>query len=709
MTMERTIGRVGGATVAALTPEATNSLERAERARVLVVDDDERNLLAIRTVVEDLAEIVTASSGEEALRHLLKEEFAVILLDVYMPGIDGYETAQIIRSREQTKRIPIIFLSAVNKETEHLLRGYSMGAVDYVFKPFEPVVLRSKVAVFVDLYRMRREIQRKARAEQQLLDANLRANSELLKAEQELRLAQQRQQAIIESLPIVLYLEPLDVHPRWPAYISGNLAGMTGYEYDYIRENPNLWSERLHEEDRERVFAALHRRRETGTFSVEYRWQCADGSYKHFHDQAVMLKDAHGNPVEFAGTLVDITERRSLESQLTQARKMDAIGKLTGGIAHDFNNLLAAVLGGLGMIERRVALTDDQARIVTMTRHAAEQGSELVKRLLAFARRQTLEPARIEVEKLARTVTDLLEHTLGGLVELDWQIGDELWCAYADEAQLELALMNLIINARDAMPDGGRVVVSAENRAIGERNKVALPAGDYLVIAVEDNGSGIEPGILEQVLEPFFTTKEVGKGTGLGLSMVYGFAKQSGGGMSIQSKVGEGTRVEIWLPRADDADCSVEVAAGDSAGPAADPSARALTILLVDDHASVRTTTAALLSDLGHHVLEASDAPAAVAVLERDGGRLDLLITDYAMPLMSGTELIEKAREVRPGLPAIVITGYADAQSISRRPDDVGVVAKPFTPEQLAAAIAATAGAGREAEETLIAPLRATA
>jgi PAS domain S-box-containing protein len=709
MTMERTIGRVGGATVAALTPEATNSLERAERARVLVVDDDERNLLAIRTVVEDLAEIVTASSGEEALRHLLKEEFAVILLDVYMPGIDGYETAQIIRSREQTKRIPIIFLSAVNKETEHLLRGYSMGAVDYVFKPFEPVVLRSKVAVFVDLYRMRREIQRKARAEQQLLDANLRANSELLKAEQELRLAQQRQQAIIESLPIVLYLEPLDVHPRWPAYISGNLAGMTGYEYDYIRENPNLWSERLHEEDRERVFAALHRRRETGTFSVEYRWQCADGSYKHFHDQAVMLKDAHGNPVEFAGTLVDITERRSLESQLTQARKMDAIGKLTGGIAHDFNNLLAAVLGGLGMIERRVALTDDQARIVTMTRHAAEQGSELVKRLLAFARRQTLEPARIEVEKLARTVTDLLEHTLGGLVELDWQIGDELWCAYADEAQLELALMNLIINARDAMPDGGRVVVSAENRAIGERNKVALPAGDYLVIAVEDNGSGIEPGILEQVLEPFFTTKEVGKGTGLGLSMVYGFAKQSGGGMSIQSKVGEGTRVEIWLPRADDADCSVEVAAGHSAGPAADPSARALTILLVDDHASVRTTTAALLSDLGHHVLEASDAPAAVAVLERDGGRLDLLITDYAMPLMSGTELIEKAREVRPGLPAIVITGYADAQSISRRPDDVGVVAKPFTPEQLATAIAATAGGGREAEETLIAPLRATA
>src|SRR3954454_18057642 len=188
--------------------------EEAERPRVLVVDDDERNLLAIGTVLEDVGEIVVAKSGEEALRHLLKEEFAVILLDVFMPGMDGYETAQIIRQREQTKRIPIVFLSAVNKEAEHLMRGYSMGAVDYVFKPVDPVVLRSKVAVFVDLFAMRKEIQRKARQEQKLLDANLRANAERLHAEQELRRAEQRQAAIIQSLPIILYLEPLDSAPR---------------------------------------------------------------------------------------------------------------------------------------------------------------------------------------------------------------------------------------------------------------------------------------------------------------------------------------------------------------------------------------------------------------------------------------------------------------------------------------------------------------
>ena len=187
-----------------------------ERARVLLVDDDERNLLAIATVLEDLGEVVPARSGEEALRYLLKGEFAVILLDVYMPGMDGYETAQIIRGRDQTKGIPIVFLSAVNKEAEHLLRGYSMGAVDYVFKPVDPVILRSKVAVFVDLFEKSREIERNARQEQALLDANLRANAERLRAEQELRRAEQRKAVIIQSLPMVLYREAFEAHPRLP-------------------------------------------------------------------------------------------------------------------------------------------------------------------------------------------------------------------------------------------------------------------------------------------------------------------------------------------------------------------------------------------------------------------------------------------------------------------------------------------------------------
>src|SRR4051812_32335842 len=400
-------------------PEASD-VQEEEQPRVLLVDDDERNLLAIESILEDVGDVVLARSGEEALRHLLKGEFAVILLDVYMPGMDGYETAQIIRNRDQSKGIPIVFLSAVNKETEHLLRGYAMGAVDYVFKPVDPVVLRSKVAVFVDLFAKSKEIQRKARQEQALLDANLRANAERLRAEQELRRAEQRQAAIIQSLPMVLYLEPYEATPRLPNYVSGDLEAITGFTHEAILKQPHIWTERLPSEDRDRVLASLEARRKSGRLSVEYRWQCADGAYRHFLDQAVLLKDGDGRPVEFAGTLTDISEQRSLETKLMHAQKMDAIGQLTGGIAHDFNNLLAAVIGGIGLIERRASLDDDQQKILAMTKRAAEQGSDLVRRLLAFARRQKLEPHRVDVKALRDAVSDLLVHTLGGLVEIEW-------------------------------------------------------------------------------------------------------------------------------------------------------------------------------------------------------------------------------------------------------------------------------------------------
>lgn len=659
-----------------------------ESPRVLVVDDDERNLLAVETVLEDVGEVVVARSGEEALRHLLKGEFAVILLDVYMPGMDGYETAQIIRQREQTKRIPIVFLSAVNKEAEHLMRGYAMGAVDYVFKPVDPVILRSKVAVFVDLFAKTKEIERKARGEQALLDANLRANAELLQAEQELRRAEQRQAAIIQSLPIVLYLEPLQCEARCPHFVSGNFEAMTGYRFVDVLETPELWAERLHPDDCARVLAALEERDRTGRLSVEYRWKVADGSYKHFHDQAVLLRDANGGPAEFAGTLTDVTERRSLESQLIQAQKMDAIGKLTGGIAHDFNNLLAAVLGGIGLIERRAELPEEHRKILTMTKRAANQGSELVRRLLAFARRQQLEPAKVSLSSLHRGVNDLLVHTLGGRVELQWVMAEDDPCAFADPSQLELALMNLIINARDAMPNGGTIQIAAQHHNIEADHPIGLGAGDYVVFVITDGGSGIAPEIIDKVLEPFFTTKDVGKGTGLGLSMVYGFANQSGGTFRLHSEVGVGTRAEIWLPTADEDQAEAVASEDDETGEQA---GRALKILLVDDHPEVRSTTARMLMDLGHEVTEAHSGSEALSLLEAGDGQVDMLVSDYAMPQLSGCDVIRLARKIRPDLPALLITGYADAEEIGERPEHVAVLGKPFSLKHLTMAVRATA------------------
>ena len=659
---------------------------------MLVVDDDERNLLALSEVLSDIADVVSADSGEAALRQLLKGEFAVILLDVFMPGLDGYETARLIRAREQTKRIPIVFLSAVNKETEHLMRGYAMGAVDYVFKPVEPIVLRSKVAVFVDLFNMTREVRRKAEREQRLLDANIKANSERLSAERELRLAEQRQGAIIASLPIVLYLEPLEADPRIPRFVSGNFSTLTGYGFDQVQQDPSLWVRSIHPEDRERVTTAIEARGSGKGHSIEYRWLCADGNYKYFLDQSALLRDADAQPIEFAGTLLDVTDRKQLEAQLAQSGRLDAIGQLTGGIAHDFNNLLAAVLGGIGLIERRVPLDEEQQKIVTMTRRAAEQGAEVVGRLLAFARRQKLEPARVDIASLASSVTDLLTHTLGGLVSLKWQTSPDLGCAYADASQLELALMNLIINARDAMPDGGTIHVIGENRAVSTGAELhavgGLTSGNYVVLTVADTGCGIAPEIIQQVTEPFFTTKEVGKGTGLGLSMVYGFATQSGGAMRIESEAGKGTRVGLWLPRAGAADHKPEprVKKRSVVNGVRVPGHR---LLLVDDHEEVRATTAILLTDLGHHVTEAAGGSELLDKLRADPTGFDCVVSDYAMPDISGTEVVRQARSIRHALPAILITGYADANSISALPSDVRVLIKPFTPEDLDQAIAA--------------------
>jgi PAS domain S-box-containing protein len=660
-----------------------------DRARVLLVDDDERNLLAVATVLEDLGEVVLARSGEEALRHLLKGEFAVILLDVYMPGMDGYETAQIIRNRDQTKGIPIVFLSAVNKEAEHQLRGYSMGAVDYVFKPVDPVILRSKVSVFVQLFEKSKEVERKARHEQALLDANLRANAERLRAEQELRRAEQRQAAIIQSLPMILYLEPFEASRRAPTYVSGDFEAICGFTLDHVQSQPELWADRLHPEDRIRVLATLEARRKSGRSSIEYRWMCGDGSYKHFLDQAVLLRDVDGKPVEFAGTLTDVTEQRSLENQLVQAQKMDAIGKLTGGIAHDFNNLLAAVIGGLGLLERRATLGEEQQRVLGMTKRAAEQGSELVRRLLAFARRQRLQPHPIQLPALHEAVSDLLTHTLGGLVNVEWQVEEGIWIVFADQAQLELALLNLIINARDAMPTGGTVTIVAENREVAAEELPELAGGDYVRIEVTDTGTGISPDHLEKVMEPFFTTKEVGKGSGLGLSMVYGFAKQSDGAFRLESELGRGTIAELWLPRA-------PKAALDQVQEPSEPEQtqiRALKVLLVDDHPEVRSTTAAVLEDSGHEVVEADNGAVALTFLKQRKCDFDLLITDYAMPYLSGTDFLREARLLCPDVPALLITGYAETEMIRDRPAGVEMLLKPFTPAKLEAAIARACGA----------------
>jgi len=644
----------------------------ADSAKILVVDDDERNLLALSEVLSPLGDVVTVTSGRDALRRLLKDDFAVILLDVFMPGLDGYETAALVREREQTARIPIIFLSAVNRETEHLMRGYEMGAVDYVFKPVDPMILKSKISVFVDLYNMRRHIETQAEAEAELRETAYREQLERLKVEAELAESEQRQAAVLKALPMVLYVEEPDKALRVPQYVAGNFEALTGFKPEATKSEPDFFEKRVHPDDRDAVARALEQRLKTGTMAVEYRWKCADGEYRHFFDQTVELPSAKGQGRRLAGTFMDVSDRKSLETQLLQAQKMDALGKLTGGVAHDFNNLLAAVLGGIHVLQRRLELGEREQTVLDQMRHASEQGAELVRRMMAFARQQELTPVAVDPSALCDSVAGLVNHTLGGTVTVEWQCPERRLNLLVDRSQLELALMNLILNARDAMDGAGRITVAIKS------DSRLLDGHPALAISVSDQGSGIPADIIDKVTEPFFTTKDTGKGTGLGLSMVAGFVHQSGGELNIDSKPGKGTTVTLLLPATA---ARVESGANDHETDLQWLTGRRL--MLIDDDDAVRLVLTEQFRDGGGIVEQYHSGKAAIEALRKAPQDYDLVLSDFAMPDLDGLETLREVEKVAPHTQVALMTGYAEDLRAANN-EKFPVVRKPINLKSLA-------------------------
>ncbi|ARQ13989.1 sensor histidine kinase/response regulator hybrid protein (plasmid) [Rhizobium etli] len=541
---------------------------------ILLVDDQPAKLLSYEVILEELEEnLIKAQSAREAFEHLLRSEIAVILVDVCMPEQDGFELVGMIRQHPRYQNTPIIFVSAVMLAEPDRLRGYAVGAVDYVSVPIVPEVLRAKVRVFADLYRKTRELER--------LNAELEARVHQRTAELEASAAQLRQ---------------------------------------------------LNEELEHRI------------------------------DQRTR-------------------EREEALAQLFEAQKLDTIGHLTGGVAHDFNNLLMAVLGSLSLLKKRLPADERSERLVTNAIQAAERGTALTQRLLAFARRQELKPQAVDFLRLFENVEDLLAKAVGPRVEIRKRIPADLEPLLVDSNQLELALLNLFVNARDALESGGAVTVAA---AAEEVRPAGLAGGNYIRISVSDDGEGMDEATVLRAAEPFFTTKGIGKGTGLGLSMVHGLAAQSGGSIQISSTRGKGTTVSLWLPVAQ----SIAKAQPAVAPAAVEPLksvSRSLAILVVDDDALVRTGTVAMLEDLGHLPREAASASQALEFLA-GGQKCDLVITDHAMPGMTGAELARHLRSAFPSLPVILASGYvelAEDQGLGR----MLRMAKPFTQEQLQAAM----------------------
>ena len=649
---------------------AAHSPARATRATILIVDDEANNRFALSQVLAELEEtVVEAASGEDALRFLLREECALILLDANMPGLDGYTTAELIRRRERSRHIPIIFVSAIDRDDEHIARAYAMGAVDYVFKPVDPVILRSKVAVLIDLYRKSAEVERKAALEHFLQEENLRIRQEKLEAERQLRQVEERQTAIVRSLPIALYSAAVDGGFSGPRFISDVIAALVGFTPHQFLDDPHLWVNRIHPEDRTRVLNEVAAIPMLGGMSTEYRWLCADGSYRWFLDRAVLIRH-EGRPFEIFGSCLDVTDRRRVEQQLIQSQKMEAVGQLTGGIAHDFNNMLTVVIGNLDSLARALKGTGRNFDRAQMALTGALSCAELTRRMLAFARRQPLQPSAVDLGEVSRNITKLLGRTLGERIVIDVLVPDDLWNVLADPAQVESSLINLAVNARDAMPEGGTLTIEARNVGRDQRD-TDLPEGEFVLLCVTDTGAGMTPEVLERALEPFFTTKRMGHGTGLGLSMVYGFVKQSGGHVKIISTPGHGTSVRIYLPRTD-----AVPSAGTVVGEDLSLSGRDRTILLVEDDAGVRAVTAAMLKELQFNVIEADNGARALDIVDRESD-IDLLFTDIVMPGgMNGFELGRLARERRPQLPVLYATGYSGSHGAPEKGADM--LAKPY-------------------------------
>ena len=514
------------------------------------------------------------------------------------------------------------------------------------------------------------------------VEGTIRDVTDRIRSEQALRESEERlrQATTLAGLGYWIW----DVADERCVYSSEEQARIHGMSVEeYLERASSVEGELdlIHPDDRNSVRDRFRSLRQGQGYDIEFRIVTPEGEVRHIREVAVPVFDETGTVVKEHGTILDVTGLRLAEERLVQVRKMEAVGRLTGGIAHDFNNLLAVVLGNAELLEDRLPPGDDSLKAI---QRAGGLGAELTQRLLTFSRRQSLRPKPIDMNTLISSTSALLSRTLGETITVATSAAPDLWRPLADPSEMENALVNLALNARDAMPDGGRLSITCENLRLAEGPatlKMEVAAGDYIVVSVSDTGTGMSPEVHAQAFEPFFTTKEVGEGSGLGLSTVYGFAKQSGGHASIHSEPGRGTTVKLLLPRA------AEQPQKETAGRKSDPPVgRGERILVIEDNDDVRGLTVRLLEGLGYRPTQLPDAAGARKLLE-DDAIFDLVLSDVVLPGgTSGPEFAEEACRLRPGLRFVFMSGYpaTAGKGDGALHSDQTLLAKPFRRHQLA-------------------------
>ncbi|MBK5511896.1 response regulator [Pseudomonas sp. TH15] len=631
--------------------------------RLLIVDDNVATRYALRRRLERHGyEVLEAGTGTEGLALIESEPLDALILDVNLPDMSGFDIVRILRADTRTALLPVIHVSAASIQTGDIITGLDAGADAYLIHPVDPDVL---LATLRTLLRVR--------------------DTENALRESEARF---REIFVNVSAPIAVLDANLKVHECNHAFaqlILDNRNPQTLNECFADDQSAILNELRLRLVDGERWKGTLNMRvqgeiRETEWQISPYRTPelslvFVEDVTEHRHRERSHLARLDDTTTQLAK---EVAERVRAEAQLLQVQKMDALGKLTGGIAHDFNNLLTGIITSLELIQKRIADARlDKVQFYTEAAlNSAMSAASLTHRLLAFARQQPLDTRPVDINEQVRSLEELLVRTIGERINLKLELTNKPAIALVDPVQLESAVLNLVINARDALPTGGNIWVNTY--AAYSHGDPNLADGAYVALSVRDDGTGIEHNVIDKVFDPFFTTKPLGQGTGLGLSTIYGFARQSGGDAHIRSVARRGTEVTIMLPATSDP------TGADVPAPVVNPQGTGEHVLIVEDMPSVRMFVTEVLEDAGYHCTQAADIETALERLQNDPS-INLLLTDVGLPRMSGRELADVARGWREALPILFMTGYAET-AINRQVflgSGMDMLVKPFQISEL--------------------------
>jgi len=656
--------------------------------KILAVDDKKDNLTALSALLNALipgCNVITAQSGAEALEKTKTESPDTILLDIKMPVMDGYEVCNRLKYDETTKHIPVIMISAIKTESEDLVKGLETGADAYLAKPVDEYVLIAQVKTALRIKKAEDHLRR----QKDLLESTVQdRTAELLRTNEQLKHeinnrinAEKKYRMLIETMNEGLFLMDENFLITFAnnrlfeilGYLKEKIIGMSVHNFLNVR-NQRIFDEQME----------LHKKGDHTVYELIFIRK--DGQKIPVIVSPSPIIDADGQFKGSLAVITNISERKQLETQLHQAQKMEAIGKLAGGIAHDFNNILTTIIGNAELALMDVIKDESLRKEIEEIKKAGEKAASLTRQLLAFSRKQIVQPEILDINESLIDIEKMLGRLIGEDVELLTIQASELWQVEIDPGQIEQMIMNLAVNARDAMPKGGKLTVGTANADLDknyfrERGIHEETPGHYVMLSVSDTGSGMDKETREHIFEPFFTTKEVGKGTGLGLSTVYGIVKQNNGFIWVYSEPGQGSTFKIYLPKV-----KGDAKPKEKEQTPNDDLSGSETVLIVEDNDSLRNFAQKILYIYGYSTLNAKNGEDALRVCKEHNGQIDLMITDVVMPKMGGREAAERLQPLYPRMKVIYMSGYTDNAIVRHGVLKPGLnfLEKPITPEGLA-------------------------